>query len=158
MEPNFPNLERDLCLAIHELKVKPACAIRLTGVAFIAYVWGRRTEWKMKDEIPFSNQVRNLLISAKDKIAASATKVAYHFLDTVRCGDAHAAHDFCKVASGFQLIRELTHGHVLSHEMFFDQCLDLYLTNSNIVWTEADIPDGTPRSHTWWWRALPPPE
>ena len=47
MEPNFPNLERDLCLAIHELKVKPACAIRLTGVAFIAYVWGRRTEWNV---------------------------------------------------------------------------------------------------------------
>ena len=65
-----------------------------------------------------------------------------------------SAYQFCRIASGIQLIRDVAHPYVLKNNRSFEGCLYNYLRRCPSQLEEADVPDNVPKSHKWWQHAM----
>lgn len=157
MDPSLHQIELNLYTAVSSLKSSSVSGVRLAGIGLLAYFWGQKNAWSVRDDVQHISELRDILISAKDHIESGAKDISEHFLDVIRSGDVHVVEDFSCISSGFQYIREVTHHYVMENVYSFETCFALYLRSGTPKVERREVPMGIPRTHTWWFQPLSPP-
>ena len=80
-------------------------------------------------------------------------QVADVFIDLDPEEGDHRAKQFCCIASGIQLIREVAHPYVLKDNKNFEGCLYNYLRRCPHHLDDEEVPENIPKSHRWWQHA-----
>ena len=75
------------------------------------------------------------------------------FIDLDPEEDDRRAIEFCYIASGIQLIREITYPYILEDNRNFEGSLYHYLKRCPSRLDAARIPKNIPKSHKWWQHA-----
>ena len=157
MDKSLHQIELNLYTAVDNLKRTSISGVKLAGVGLLAYFWGQKNVWSVRDSVLHISELRDMLISAKEKIERGAEDIAEHFLDVIRSGDVNVIEDFCCISSGLQYIREVTSCYVMGDRYYFENYLAHYLRSRTPKVERRGIPLGIPRTHIWWFQSLSPP-